>query len=356
MAVQLHDIKILGIQKETEDCVSVTFEIPDNLKNEFAFIPGQYLTLEDTISGENVRRAYSLCSAPHEESHKVAIKQIENGVFSTHANNVLKAGDQLKVMKPMGNFTLSTNKKNKKNYVFYAAGSGITPIISMIKSVLINEPNSHVTLFYGNKGFSSIIFREDLENLKNKFIQQFRVIHVFSKESIGNPLQKGRINKEKNDSFIQTFLKHEEIDGIYLCGPETMIKEVTESFLDIGLDKQKIHFELFNTSSEKKQVNNNIEKELLFDSLVKIEIDGDSFELKMKSGGNDILTEAQKNGADLPFACKGGVCSTCKAKVIKGKVDMDINYALEEEEVNDGYILTCQAHPKSENVIISFDD
>ena len=226
----------------------------------------------------------------------------------------------------------------------------------MIKSVLINEPNSHVTLFYGNKGFSSIIFREDLENLKNKFIQQFRVIHVFSKESIGNPLQKGRINKEKNDSFIQTFLKNEEIDGVYLCGPETMIKEVTESFLDIGLDKQKIHFELFNTSSEKKQVNNKIEKELLFDSLVKIEIDGDSFELKMKSGGNDILTEAQKNGADLPFACKGGVCSTCKAKVIKGKVDMDINYALEEEEVNDGYILTCQAHPKSENVIISFDD
>ena len=344
------------MNKETEDCVSLTFDIPDNLKNEFNFSCGQYLTLENKINGENVRRAYSLCSTPNEGIHKVAIKKIKDGVFSSFANDHLKKGDLLRVMKPMGNFTLSTNRSNQKNYVFYAAGSGITPILSMIKSVLLSEPKSCVTLFYGNKGFSSIIFREELESLKNKYLEQFRMVHVFSKENIGNTIQQGRIDKEKNDAFLQTFLKNENIDGVYLCGPESMIKDVSESFTNHGVNKDKIHFELFTSSSSKKASKTKNTKQKSFDSLVTIQIDGDSFDLEMKSDGENILDVAQKNGADLPFACKGGVCCTCKAKVLKGKVSMEVNYALDADEVEDGYVLTCQSHPQTKEVLISFDD
>ena len=226
----------------------------------------------------------------------------------------------------------------------------------MIKSVLINEPKSSATLFYGNKGFSSIIFREELESLKNKYLEQFRMIHVFSKENIGNTIQQGRINKEKNDAFLQTFLKNENIDGVYLCGPESMIKEVSESFTKHGVNEDKIHFELFTSSSSKKTPTSKNTKLKSFDSLVTIQIDGDSFDLEMKSDGENILDLAQKNGADLPFACKGGVCCTCKAKVLKGKVSMEVNYALDTDEVEDGYVLTCQAHPQTKEVLISFDD
>lgn len=356
MGVQLYDIKIKEIIKETEDCVSLTFDIPNDLKNEFNFFSGQYLTIENKINGENVRRAYSLCSTPDEGIHKVAIKKIKDGVFSSYANDILKRGDVLRVMKPMGNFILNPDINNSKNYVFYAAGSGITPILSMIKSVLLSEPKSSVTLFYGNKGFSSIIFREELESLKNKYLEQFRMVHVFSKENIGNTIQQGRIDKEKNDAFLQTFLKNENIDGVYLCGPESMIKDVSESFTKHGVNKDKIHFELFTSTSSKKTPTNKKTKLKSFDSLVTIQIDGDSFDLEMKSDGENILDLAQKNGADLPFACKGGVCCTCKAKVLKGKVSMEVNYALDTDEVEDGYVLTCQAHPQTKEVLISFDD
>ena len=356
MSIQLHDIKIKEINRETEDCVSLTFDIPKNIKSEFNFSAGQYLTLENKINGENVRRAYSLCSTPNEGIHKVAIKKIKDGVFSSFANDNLKTGDLLRVMKPMGNFTLITDISNHKNYIFYAAGSGITPILSMVKSVLLSEPNSSVTLFYGNKGFSSIIFREELESLKNKYLEKFRIIHVFSKENIGNTIQQGRIDREKNDAFLQTFLKNENIDGVYLCGPESMIKDVSESYSNHGVNKDKIHFELFTSSSSKKISSNIKSKQKSFDSLVTIEIDGDSFDLEMKSDGENILDSAQKNGADLPFACKGGVCCTCKAKVLKGKVSMEVNYALDADEVEEGYVLTCQSHPQTKEVLISFDD
>ena len=226
----------------------------------------------------------------------------------------------------------------------------------MIKSVLLNEPKSSATLFYGNKGFSSIIFREELESLKNKYLEQFRMVHVFTKENIGNTIQQGRINREKNDAFLKTFLKNEDIDGVYLCGPESMIKEVSESFKNHGVNKEKIHFELFTSSSSQKKSPNKSTKQKSFDSLVTIQIDGDSFDLEMKSDGDNILDLAQKNGADLPFACKGGVCCTCKAKVLKGKVSMEVNYALDADEVEDGYVLTCQSHPQTKEVLISFDD
>lgn len=348
-----HRLKIADIRKETKDTVSISFRIPDNLISDYQYEAGQSLTLRTMIKGEDLRRSYSLCSAPYEKEWRVAIKQVENGVFSTYANHELKVGDELDVMTPSGHFKVSTDSSHQKNYVLFAAGSGITPIISIVKSVLKHEPNSSITLFYGNKNFSSIIFREEIEALKNEYLHRFNVIHILSRESLGNPLQKGRIDAKKCESFYTTFLKNEDIDEVYVCGPEEMIHAVKDTFIQKGVDSKHIHFELFGTKSEKIKLEPEEEN---IKANVTIIIDGDSIDLALNSNDENILDAAQKAGADLPFACKGGVCCTCKAKIVEGTVHMDVNYALEEDEVEAGYILTCQSHPTSEKLIVSFDE
>ena len=349
-----HTLRIADIRKETEDTVSISFEIPTELKKDYTYFSGQYLTLKATVNGEEIRRSYSLCSAPHEEEWRVAIKQIEEGKFSTFANNELKIGDSLEVMTPTGNFHLESNAANKKSYVLIAAGSGVTPIISIAKTILEKEPNSDVTLFYGNKGFGSIIFREEVEALKNKHMNNLRVVHILSRESLGNAIQKGRIDDEKIEKLYEAFLKNTEIDEVFVCGPEAMIHSVRDKFKGYIKDPKNIHFELFTTSEvvAPKRASN----EPKIASNVTVIMDGDSLELAMDSDGESILDAAYKAGGDLPFACKGGVCCTCKAKILEGTARMDINYALEPDEVAAGYILTCQAHPTSEKLVVSFDD
>ena len=349
-----HTLRIADIRKETEDTVSISFEIPTELKKDYTYFSGQYLTLKTNVNGEEIRRSYSLCSAPHEGEWRVAIKQIEEGKFSTFANNELKIGDSLEVMTPTGNFHLESNASNKKSYVLIAAGSGVTPIISIVKTILAKEPNSDVTLFYGNKGFGSIIFREEVEALKNKHMNNLRVVHILSRESLGNAIQKGRIDDEKIEKLYEAFLKNTEIDEVFVCGPEAMIHSVRDKFKGYIKDPKNIHFELFTTSevvAPKKETN-----EPKIASNVTVIMDGDSLELAMDSDGETILDAAYKAGGDLPFACKGGVCCTCKAKILEGTARMDINYALEPDEVAAGYILTCQAHPTSEKLTVSFDD
>jgi ring-1,2-phenylacetyl-CoA epoxidase subunit PaaE len=349
-----HTLQIKNIRKETEDTVSIAFEIPQELRNEYTYISGQYLTLRTTIDGEDLRRSYSLCSAPHENEWRVAIKQVENGKFSTFANTSLKTGDSLEVMTPMGNFSPKIDASNKKHYVLFAAGSGITPILSIIKSVLHNESDSEISLFYGNKGFASIIFREEIEALKNEFMDRFRVIHILSRESLGNKIQKGRIDTQKIEELHAAFLKNTTIDEMYVCGPEEMIHAVKDTFPKFGVDAKNIHFELFGTSVVKKDKVETVNASIV--SNVTVIIDGDSLEIALESTADNILDAAQKAGADLPFACKGGVCCTCKAKILEGTASMDVNYALEPDEVEAGYILTCQAHPTSEKLVVSFDD
>ena len=349
-----HTLRIADIRKETEDTVSISFEIPTEFKKDYTYFSGQYLTLKATVNGEEIRRSYSLCSAPHEEEWRVAIKQIEEGKFSTFANNELKIGDSLEVMTPTGNINLESNAANKKSYVLIAAGSGVTPIISIAKTILEKEPNSDVTLFYGNKGFGSIIFREEVEALKNKHMNNLRVVHILSRESLGNAIQKGRIDDEKIEKLYEAFLKNTEIDEVFVCGPEAMIHSVRDKFKGYIKDPKNIHFELFTTSEvvAPKRASN----EPKIASNVTVIMDGDSLELAMDSDGESILDAAYKAGGDLPFACKGGVCCTCKAKILEGTARMDINYALEPDEVAAGYILTCQAHPTSEKLVVSFDD
>ena len=355
MNSDFYKLTVEEVVKETEDCVSLSFSVPDELKDKFSFFSGQYLTLIKEINGEELRRSYSLCSEPSSGIHKVAIKQVEKGEFSTYANLSIKKGDSIESFPPAGNFKHIPSPEAEKNYVLFAAGSGITPILSILKSILLHEENSNVNLFYGNKGFSSVIFREEIEALKNKYINRFSVTHIFSKENLGNVIQKGRIDEKKCEELYDAFLKDIEIDDIYICGPEEMTLSIREVSLKRGVAKSNIHLELFGTSI-KKEKSDLVKNTTSFDSVIELKLDGDEFEFPLNSGGENILDAAQKTGVDLPFACKGGVCCTCKAKVLEGKVSMDVNYGLEEEEIENGYVLTCQAHPTTEKVIISFDD
>ena len=356
MTPKFHTLSISDIRKETEDTVSIAFDVPSELENDYAFLAGQYLTLKTTINGEDVRRSYSLCSAPHEGEWRVAVKQVENGIFSTYANTTLSEGAFLDVMTPTGNFCLHPTKEANKSYALFAAGSGITPILSIAKTILFEEPNSDVTLFYGNKNFNSINFREELEALKNTHMNTLRIIHVLSRESLGNKIQKGRIDKEKCTELYKAFLANNTIDGVYICGPEEMILGIKDSLVENGVDGKSIHFELFTTPGVKKTEEKISTNDADIASNVTIILDGDVIDLSMTSSGESILDVAQKAGADLPFACKGGVCCTCKAKIIEGSARMDVNYSLEKDEVEAGYILTCQAHPTSEKLIVSFDE
>ena len=353
MTPKFHSLRIADIRHETEDTLSIAFDVPETLQADYAFHAGQYLTLKAQIDGEEVRRSYSLCSAPHENEWRVAIKQVEGGKFSTYANATLAVGQDMEVMTPTGNFSVTPDNNNDQTYVLFAAGSGITPILSIAKTLLKEESNSSIHLFFGNKGFGSIIFREEIEALKNSYMDRFRVVHILSRENLGNEIQKGRITAEKCDSLFTAFLKNEQIKGIYTCGPEEMILGVKESMTRNGVSEKLIHFELFGTNISKKSKTETSTLEI--DSNVTVILDGDSIDISLISG-ESILDAAQKAGADLPFACKGGVCCTCKAKIIKGTARMDVNYALEKDEVEAGYILTCQAHPTSEKLIVSFDE
>ncbi len=356
MTPKFNTLKIKDLRRETDECVSISFEIPNELQEDYAYKSGQYLTLRTNIKNEDIRRSYSLCSAPYENEWRVAVKQVENGVFSSFANQDLKIGAELQVMTPMGNFMLNPESTSKKSYVLFASGSGITPILSIAKTVLKEEPNSDVTLFYGNKGFSSIIFREELEALKSLHLSNFRIIHVLSRESLGNKIQKGRIDAEKCAQLYDAFLSNHPIDAVYTCGPESMILDVEKILISKGVKKENIHFELFTSSGSAKKTEQKETNEPSFDSSVSIILDGDTYDFKMSSQGKSILDAGYEAGADLPFACKGGVCCTCKAKILEGTASMDINYALDKDEVERGYILTCQAHPTSDKLVVSFDD
>lgn len=356
MALHFHTLKVKNIKKETQDCVSISFEIPKELQNEFEFKQGQSLTLRKFLDGEEIRRSYSICTSPLDNEVRVAVKKVQGGIFSTFANSSLNAGDVIDVMPPSGNFYTELNQANKKNYVAFAAGSGITPLLSIIKTTLITEPYSTFTLVFGNKNHSSIIFKEELEALKDKYIERFRLYHILSRERMEADLNYGRINADKCNQLTK-LIELNSVDEFFICGPEEMIFGVRDFLENIGIDKRKIHFELFTTplrkaSSYKPPVVNNANKET---SKITVTLDGRSFDFDLDYDSNNILDAALAQGADLPYACKGGVCTTCKAKLIEGQIEMEVNYGLEPDEVEAGFILTCQSHPRSEKVMIDFD-
>ena len=353
---KFHSLRVKNIKKETSDCVSIGFEVPENEQVNFNFTQGQYLTLRTEIDGKEVRRSYSICSAAGEEL-RVAVKKIEGGMFSTFANDILKNGDIIEAMPPMGRFFTPINNSQSKHYVGFAAGSGITPIFSILKTVLQNEPLSRFTLFYGNKNAKSVIFREQIEGLKNKYLDRLRIFHILSREFQEAPIFNGRLSAEKCNEFCEHLLDVNDVDEVFLCGPEEMILGVKDTFLEKGVDAKKIHFELFTTNSAKQKKQKKeiqiAENQLI--SYVTVKLDGKLISFPLAQNGINILDEAMEQGADLPYACKGGVCCTCKCKLIEGDIHMEINYGLEADEIEAGYILSCQAHPRSEKVLVDFD-
>jgi len=357
MAVHFHKLQVKEVREETADCVSIVFTVPESLKTEFSFEQGQNITIKKEIGGEEIRRSYSICSAPFENELRVAVKKVEGGKFSDFANSLLKAGDELDIMPPTGKFNTKLNTENAKQYLAFAAGSGITPVISIIKTTLQTEPSSSFTLVFGNRGRHTIIFFEELEGLKNKYLDRFNFINILSREKTDAPINSGRIDLTKLTE-LGKLVDYKNTDEFFICGPEEMIFCVKEFLEASGIENKKIHFELFTTpgqksssvSSRQSSVENNGPQ-----SKITVKLDGRSFDFNLGFNGENILDAALKQGADLPFACKGGVCCTCKAKLLEGEVDMEVNWGLEQEEVEQGFILTCQSHPKTEKVVVDFD-
>jgi len=357
MSNKFYPIKVKSIEKTTADCSIISLDMPADLNPTFKYKQGQYLTFKKEINGEDIRRSYSLCSGPLDNEWKIGVKKIIDGRFSTYANDVLKVGDTLDVMIPSGNFYIEVDPNQKRNYVVFAAGSGITPILSIIKTHLEAEPKSTFKLFYINQTVASIILKEELEALKNRFMARFEIFYFLTQESRSVPLLNGRLNEEKLEIIFKTICDSTQIDHYFSCGPEPMVNMITKFLTTKGVDKKTIHFELFGTETNKDSERKKELSEKFAGQVCDVTIleGGKSFNFKMEQGTGNILDTALNNSADLPFACKGGVCATCRAKLVEGNVDMLLSYGLEEEEIEQGYILTCQSVPTCDKVVVDFD-
>ncbi|MCC6726707.1 MAG: 2Fe-2S iron-sulfur cluster binding domain-containing protein, partial [Saprospiraceae bacterium] len=324
----------------------------------YDFLPGQHLTVRTFLNEEEVRRSYSICESPNMGDLRIAVKQVDGGLFSTFANERIQSGAELDVMTPLGNFCLHAKPDGSHHYVAFAAGSGITPIISMIKTVLRNEPESHFTLFYGNRNSESVIFREEIEGLKNEYMTKLSVHYVLSQEDPGIELFHGRINAEKSRLYCTKLIDTAEVDAFYLCGPAQMIEAVQGTLSELGVAEDKVHFELFTTAGASASTSQKAwtSPSAITSSNITITLDGKTYQYKHSKPADTILDAGSVSIPELPYACKGGVCCTCKAKVLEGEVDMEVCYGLEKDEIQAGYVLTCQAHPKTEKVVLSFDE
>lgn len=345
-----YKLQIKEIKRETTNAVSIVFSIPTELKPVFQFIAGQYVNLKLTLNGEEIRRAYSICSSPKSGELRIAIKSVKNGLFSKFANENLKAGDILEVSQPEGRFIFEPNTEKQKNYIGFAAGSGITPVLSILQSVLEDEPNSTFVLVYGNKTPIETIFHDQLHELQLKYVGRFFVHYVYSQTKVENELF-GRIDKANVNFVLKS--KHKEIvfDKYYLCGPEDMINLVSLVLKEHNVADKNIKFELFTTTAAENTDIGSGEGH----TKITILVDGEetTFEMSQKQ---TILEAALKQGLDVPYSCQGGICSSCLAKIESGNAIMRKNSILTDKEVENGLTLTCQAHPKSSEIFINFDD
>lgn len=362
---RFHPLRIAAVTPETREAVVVTFDLPEALRETFRFTPGQHLTLKGEINGVELRRSYSICSAPHEHQLRIAIKRVPDGLFSTWAHRELQPGHTLEVMEPSGTFsippclTVSTQTEGRHHLAF-AAGSGITPILSILKTVLATEPQSRATLVYGNRAASAVLFKEELENLKDRYLARLNLIFVLSREHQDIDLFNGRIDREKTDALLKHWIDPptapQAIDVAYLCGPQTMMQAVTESLLAHGLPKDRIRQEHFGTATLPTTPRAPLNPTATaHDCQVTVTLDGRERHFTMPRADKTLLDAALDQGIELPYACKGGVCSTCRCKLTRGEVDMDVHFALEDYEIARGFILTCQSYPQSPEIALNFD-
>lgn len=353
---KFHPLTIRDVKHETRDAIVLTFDVPPSLEETYRYTQGQYLTLRTHIDNEDIRRSYSICSAVQDKLLRVAIKRVQDGEFSTWANTEIKPGDVIDVMPPMGQFNLPLLKENKHHYVGFAAGSGITPLLSIIKTTLIEEPQSRFTLFYGNRSSSSVIFREELAALKDQYLGRFTLAYVLSREPQDIALFNGRIDKEKSEKLLTSWVDLNDVDGVFICGPEQMTKDISALLQEKGFPKTKIKAELFASPASKKPRKD--KKEQIAgqrECEVTLIVDGSHVSFTMEKEKESLLDAALRQGIEVGYSCKAGVCSTCRCKVVSGKVDMDANYALEDYEVARGFVLSCQSFPQTDQLVVDFD-
>ena len=354
-----HDLRVKQLDRDTEDSVVISLEVPAALCGAYHFAPGQYLTFSAMMGGEEIRRSYSLCSVPDGNELQVGVKKVKGGRFSTHATSVLKPGDTLRTMTPKGRFVLPPAPAVGRTVVAFAAGSGITPIISIMEHLLRTEPNSRFVLFYGNRHRSGIMFRRRIDQLKNAYMGRLSVYHVLSGEDLDAELFCGRIDGTKCRTYADRVFDTKGVDAFMLCGPREMVMDLRDTLHGLGVADERVHFELFTSADNKgggqaapdsaaTQANDAT-------SQVTVVMDGHEFSLEVPFNAITILDAAAKAGIDVPYSCKGAVCCTCMARVTEGKVHMTKNYSLTDSEVASGLVLTCQSHPRTAEVTINFD-
>ncbi len=353
-----HPLRVGAIERLVEDAVAITFDVPESLREEFRFTQGQHLTLRTTLGGDEVRRNYSICSPAPDGPLRVAVKRLEGGVFSVWANDLLAVGDEVEVMTPTGRFNVALDPALARHHVFIAAGSGITPVLSLLSTTLAAEPASRCTLVYGNRTTSSIMFLEELEDLKNRYTTRFSLINVLSREAQEVDLFSGRIDDAKLAQLFATLLPPGDVDEWYLCGPFALVESARGVLRDVGVEAARVHLELFHVEGEPVRAPRPVSAGGAADdstSTVTIVLDGRSTTFELAPYAESVLDAALKARGDAPYACKGGVCGTCRAKVVEGAVEMDRNYALEADEIAAGVVLACQSHPTTPTVTLDFD-
>jgi ring-1,2-phenylacetyl-CoA epoxidase subunit PaaE len=355
LAPRFHRLAVDDLRREASDAVSMTFAVPDDLRDDYRFAPGQYLTLRTTMDGEEIRRSYSICSGPDDGELRIAVKKVDGGAFSSWAADELKPGDELDVMTPTGRFGVAHLPDQARVYAGFAAGSGITPILSIVKGVLAREPTSRFFLFYGNRSTEGMLFREALEELKDRFMQRLSVFHVISGEEQDIPILHGRLDGDKVKVLLHSLVPAESIDHVFICGPTGMSETIEATCRAIGIPDERIHVERFVSEfGGRPRQKTVVAAGTPPKAVAGLIIDGKRREVPV-ADGESILDAALRAGMDLPFACKGGMCSTCRAKLVEGDAAMDLNYSLEPWELKAGFILTCQAKPCSEKVVVDYD-
>lgn len=352
-------LEVVDIRRETRDSVVVSLK-SNNKDTDYSFIPGQYLTFRRDFNGDELRRSYSICSSVGDEFLQVGIKRVDGGVFSTWANEELTVGTVLEAMPPMGTFHIPTDAGNKNHYLGFAAGSGITPLLSIIKSRLAAEPESKFTLVYGNSQINTIMFKEDLEHLKNIYMQRFSLIHIINQKGQDIDLFSGRIDREKSEELLDKWIPLANIHTTFICGPEEMMLTVSDVLKNRGVPKERIKFELFTSSQkgrkqEKPQVTAKVQNSTRA-CVATVILDGAAQTFEFSKNDVSILDAALDNSMDVPYSCKAGICSTCRARILEGEVEMLVNHALEDYEVQQGYVLSCQCFPLTDTVVMSFDE
>lgn len=355
---KFHSLTVSDVRRETDDAVSICFEVPDELREAYRYTPGQYLTLRCDLGGDDVRRSYSICSGLDDGELRVAIKKVEGGVFSTFANDNLTAGMTLDVMTPEGRFLAEPRPDIEGEYVAFAAGSGVTPILSIVKSLLEREPQSQVTFFYGNRAAASIIFRTALEDLKDRFLERFRLVHVLSREAQDVDLLHGRLDADRIRELARAGLfDPAAVDAYFLCGPGDMIDQAKQALGDLGVASEKIRSEVFvaDGAAPPRPASRRAQERARQGAVIETVLDGARHSIEMVAGDENVVAAAARQGLELPYSCRGGMCCTCRCKVLEGEAEMATNYSLEPWEQEAGFVLACQSRPLTEKLVLDFD-